>query len=121
MRNHGNLIVSLSNAVKWLAEQVEARGVNVLAGFPAARIVYEDGQVAGVCSGDMGIAASGAKKPNFEPGTEIRQAHPVCGGTARHLLKELTASSTWRTSGRRRRRASATRAAAPTRRSTPPA
>ncbi|MBN2489345.1 MAG: electron transfer flavoprotein-ubiquinone oxidoreductase [Planctomycetes bacterium] len=91
MRNHGNLIVSLSSVVKWLGERVEARGINVLAGFPAARIVYEDGKVAGVCSGDMGVAADGTRKPNFEPGTEIRAKLTLFAeGPRGHLMKELT-------------------------------
>jgi electron-transferring-flavoprotein dehydrogenase len=91
MKNHGNYIVSLSNVVKWLGEMVEEKGINVLPGFPAAKIVYEEGKVAGVLSGDMGVAADGSRKANFEAGTEIRAKLTLFAeGPRGHLMKELT-------------------------------
>jgi flavin-dependent dehydrogenase len=35
MRNHGNFIVSLSQLTAWLAQQAEAAGIDVFAGFAA--------------------------------------------------------------------------------------
>lgn len=34
MRNHGNVTISLCELVRWLGEQAEALGVNILPGFP---------------------------------------------------------------------------------------
>ena len=41
MRNHGNYIVSLGNVCRWLAQQAEAMGVEIYAGFPAAEVLYD--------------------------------------------------------------------------------
>ncbi len=78
MRNHGNYIVSLGNLCRWLGQQAENLGVNVFPGFPATEIIYtEDGAVAGVITGDMGIGADGQPKANHEPGYELRARHTV--------------------------------------------
>ena len=91
MKNHGNLIVSLNKAVKWMAELVEEKGVNILPGFPAACVVHENGRVVGIRSGDMGVAMDGSRKPNFEPGTEIRAKITILAeGPRGHLMKDLT-------------------------------
>ena len=73
MHNRGNFIISLGNVCRWLAEQAEALGVEVYPGFAAAEVLYEeDGQVAGVATGDMGIGKDGEPGPNHQPGVELR-------------------------------------------------
>jgi electron-transferring-flavoprotein dehydrogenase len=67
----GNLVVSLSELVKWLGEQAEARGIEIYPGFPAARLLYEGNRVAGVQIGDKGVDKDGKPKAVFEPGAEI--------------------------------------------------
>ena len=69
--NHGNLVVSLSEVVKWLAEQAAARGIEVYPGFPAAKLLYDGDKVAGVQIQDRGIDKDGSQKGVFEPGPEI--------------------------------------------------
>jgi len=71
-RNYGNYIVSLGELCRWLGEQAEALGVNIFPGFAAAEVLYEDGRVVGVATGDMGRDATGEAKPTFEPGYELR-------------------------------------------------
>jgi len=72
MHNESNYIVSLGNVARWLAQQAEGLGVEVFAGFAAAEVLYaEDGAVAGVATGDMGIGKDGARTANFTPGVEI--------------------------------------------------
>ena len=44
LRNHGNFIVSANRVVRWLAEQAEAAGVEIHAGFPAAEVPQPPGQ-----------------------------------------------------------------------------
>ena len=72
MRNRGNYIVSLGNLCRWLAEQAEALAVEIYPGFAAAEVLYDDGAVAGVATGDMGIARTGERGPNYQPGVELR-------------------------------------------------
>jgi electron-transferring-flavoprotein dehydrogenase len=72
MNNHGNYIVSLGNVVRWLAAQAEAAGVEIYPGFAASEVLYEDGRVVGVATGDQGIGKNGEKTPSYTPGVELR-------------------------------------------------
>ena len=73
LRNRGNYIVSLGNVCRWLAGQAEELGVEIYPGFAGAEILYgEDGSVAGVATGDMGIGRDGGPKATHEPGIELR-------------------------------------------------
>jgi electron-transferring-flavoprotein dehydrogenase len=88
--NDGNYITSMGNVCRWLAEQAEALGVEIFPGFPAADVILEDGKVAGVITGDMGIAADGEQKDSFEPGMELRAKYTVFAeGCRGHLGKRL--------------------------------
>jgi electron-transferring-flavoprotein dehydrogenase len=90
MRNHGNYIISLGRLCQWLAEQAEALGANIFPGFAAERVLYEDGRVAGVITGDMGRSASGDEKPGFTPGYELRARYTIFAEGCRGSLgKEL--------------------------------
>ena len=91
MKNHGNHATSLGNICRWLAQQAENLGVNIFPGFAASEVLYdEEGRVVGVATGDMGIAATGEKKPNYEPGFELRATHTVFAeGVRGHLGKQL--------------------------------
>src|SRR6476660_8298972 len=63
MSNHGNYIVSLGNVCRWLATKAEALGVEIYPGFAATEVLYNDnGAVAGVATGDMGVAKDGHHK-----------------------------------------------------------
>src|SRR5688572_13717309 len=68
LRNHGNYIISLNRFVKWLGGLVEAEGIDIFAGFSATDVLYENGAVAGVRTGDRGIGKHGERKGTFEPG-----------------------------------------------------
>ncbi len=92
MHNDGNYIVSLGNVCRWLGEQAEAMGVNLFPGFAAAEVLYEDGRVAGVATGDMGVAADGQHKPTYEAGYELRARYTIfsegCRGSLGKQLME---------------------------------
>src|ERR1043165_3474757 len=45
LQQHGNLIISLGQMVRWLAKQAEGLGINVFPGFPAVDALVENGQV----------------------------------------------------------------------------
>ena len=72
MRNHGNYIGGLGDLCRWMAQQAEALGVEIYPGFAAAEVLEEDGRVAGIATGDMGIGKNGAPGPNFARGMELR-------------------------------------------------
>ena len=77
MHNEGNYIISLGELCRWLAVQAEEMGVNIFPGFAAADVIYENGRVAGVITGDMGVAQNGEHKAGFEPGYELRARYTI--------------------------------------------
>ena len=94
--NHGNYVVSLNRLVKWMAELVEAKGVNLFTEFAAQELIYcadegaEDNGVAGVVTGSKGVDKSGKPKNNFTPGCELRAKVTVLAEGARgSLAKDL--------------------------------
>ena len=91
MRNHGNFIVSLGAMCAWLAPQAEALGVDVFPGFAAADTIFnEDGSVAGVSIGDMGVAKDGSHKAGYTQGIDIKAKVTVLAEGARgSLTKQL--------------------------------
>src|SRR5271166_1973063 len=62
MSNHGNFVVSLGNVCRWLAGKAEALGVEIYPGFAAAELLYDNGAVVGIATGDMGIGRDGKPK-----------------------------------------------------------
>ncbi|MDO9090499.1 MAG: NAD(P)/FAD-dependent oxidoreductase, partial [Burkholderiaceae bacterium] len=89
--NHGNYVVSLGNVTRWLAQQAEALGVEIFAGFPAAEVLYnDDGSVKGVATGNMGIGKDGIPTDNFQLGMELHAKYTVFAEGARgHLGRQL--------------------------------
>jgi len=72
LQNHGNYVISLGEMVRWLAPIVGDLGVDLFPEFPAVRVLVEDGRVVGVRTGDKGIDKNFQRKPNFEPGVDIK-------------------------------------------------
>jgi electron-transferring-flavoprotein dehydrogenase len=93
MSNKGNYTGSLGNLCRWLAERAEALGVQVFPGFPAAEVLFdENGAVMGVATQDMGVAADGSHKPDYQPGMELHAKYTLFAEGARgHLTKRMKA------------------------------
>ncbi|WP_206485339.1 electron transfer flavoprotein-ubiquinone oxidoreductase [Thalassotalea sp. G2M2-11] len=93
MHNEGNYIASMGNMCRWLAEQAEQLGVEIFPGFPAQEVLYnDDGSIAGVLTGDMGLDVDGKPKDSYVPGMELRAKYTVFAeGCRGHLGKELIA------------------------------
>ena len=93
MNNHGNFIVSLGSVCRWLATKAEALGVEIYPGFAAAEVLFaENGAVAGIATGDMGVAKNGEPKDSFTRGMELRAKYTLFGEGARGSLgKQLIA------------------------------
>lgn len=92
-KNAGKRIVSLSRVAAWMAERLEAAGtVDVFAGFAADHLLYDDaGRVIGVQTRDQGVDRNGGKKPNYEPGYDLKaKVTVVCDGVRGNLTKEMT-------------------------------
>jgi electron-transferring-flavoprotein dehydrogenase len=86
MRNEGNVVVSLSQLGRWLAERAEAGGAMVLSETAATSLLVEDDRVVGVRTGDRGRGRSGAETARFEPGSDVRARVTILAeGTAGHL------------------------------------
>ncbi|HEY7537842.1 MAG TPA: electron-transfer flavoprotein:ubiquinone oxidoreductase [Gaiellaceae bacterium] len=86
MWNRGNVVVSLSQLGRWLAEQAEGLGVMVLAETVAQQLLVDDGRVLGVRTGDKGRGREGEPLGRFEPGSDLRTRVTVLAeGTAGHL------------------------------------
>ncbi|WP_371345202.1 electron transfer flavoprotein-ubiquinone oxidoreductase [Ancylobacter sp. IITR112] len=92
MNNHGAYIGSLGNVCRWLAGKAEALGVEIYPGFAAAEVLYEDGAVVGIATGDMGIGRDGAITDRFTRGMELRAKYTLFAEGARgQLSKQLIA------------------------------
>jgi electron-transferring-flavoprotein dehydrogenase len=91
MHNDGNYILSMANMCRWLGEQAESLGVEIYPGFSAAEIHYdEQGNVAGIVTGSLGVAADGSEKDGFVPGMLLTAKYTVFAeGCRGHLGKEL--------------------------------
>ncbi|MBX7496236.1 electron transfer flavoprotein-ubiquinone oxidoreductase [Qipengyuania sp. 6B39] len=93
MSNEGCYTGSLGNLCRWLAEQAEGLGVMVFPGFPAAEVLFdENGAVRGVATQDMGVAADGSHKGDYQPGMEILAKYTLFAEGARgNLTKQMKA------------------------------
>jgi electron-transferring-flavoprotein dehydrogenase len=93
MNNHGTYIVSLGAVCRWLAGKAEALGVEIYPGFAAAEVLFDDnGAVAGIATGDMGIGKNKQLNANFTRGMELRAKYTLFAEGARgNLGKQLIA------------------------------
>jgi electron-transferring-flavoprotein dehydrogenase len=90
LHNDGNYVISLNKFVKWLSQQVEAAGVDIFSGFSASEVLFDGNKVVGVRTGDRGLDKHGGRKPNFEPGVDIRAKVTIfCDGVRGNLTKTL--------------------------------
>ncbi|SBP88921.1 electron transfer flavoprotein-ubiquinone oxidoreductase [Thiomonas delicata] len=92
-KNHGNYVISLGQVTRWLAQQAEALGVELFAGFPAAEVLYgEAGGVRGVATGNQGLGKDGTPTDHFQLGMELRAKYTVFAeGSRGQLGRELIA------------------------------
>lgn len=93
LSNKGCYTGSLGNLTRWLGEQAEELGVMIFPGFPASEVMFDDtGAVRGVITQDMGVAADGSHKPDYQPGMEIEAKYTLFAEGARgHLTKQMKA------------------------------
>ncbi len=90
-RNAGNYVVRLGHVVRWLGEQAEALGVDVFAGFAAAKVLYDEhGAVRGVETGETGVARDGTRTDAYASGTQLVARYTIFAeGSRGHLGRQL--------------------------------
>jgi len=93
MNNHGNYVVSLGAVTRWLGEQAASLGVEIFPGFAAAELLYdEQGAVAGVATGDVGIGKDGHAHVGFQLGMALHGRYTILAEGARgHLGRQAIA------------------------------
>jgi len=89
MHNHGCYIASLADLCRWLATQAEALEVEIYPGMAASDLVWnDDGSLAGVVAGVFGVGRDGEKKPDYQPGLELRAKYVMIAEGARGSLAQ---------------------------------
>jgi len=92
MQNHGHYIISLEEWCRWLANEAETLGINILPGFAATEIIYENDQVCGVITGDKGLDTRGQPKAQYQAGIALRAKQTIFAeGCRGSLTKTLFA------------------------------
>src|SRR5947199_9162252 len=90
LQNEGNYVISIGEFVRWLAPIAPAEGVDLFPEFAASRVLVEEGRVVGVRIGDKGIDKLGQRKPNYEPGVDVRAKITIIAeGPRGTLTKQL--------------------------------
>ncbi len=89
MSNHGNYVVSLGHVCRWLATKAEGLGVDIYPGFAAVEALFDtNSAVAGVATGDMGVARDGHAKDSFTRGMELRAKYTLLAEGGRGSLSK---------------------------------
>jgi len=86
MKNERNVVFSLSQLGRWLAERAEEGGATILAETDAQKLLVDHGRVLGVRTGDKGRGRDGEELARFEPGSDIAARVTILAeGTQGHL------------------------------------
>jgi electron-transferring-flavoprotein dehydrogenase len=86
MKNERNVVVSLSQLGRWLADQAEELGVTILPETDAQKLLVDHGRVLGVRTGDKGRGRDGEELARFEPGSDVTARVTILAeGTQGHL------------------------------------
>jgi electron-transferring-flavoprotein dehydrogenase len=87
--DHGaDVVMSISHLAAFLATRAGEMGVEVYHGFSARELIIEDGRVAGVRLGEVGLDADGERMSNYRPAEEIRARVTVVADGTRGVLAE---------------------------------
>ena len=88
MKNHGNVIVSVSQLGRFLAEKAEEAGAMILPETTADRLIVNGEAVRGIRTGDKGRGREGQTLGNFEPGNDIEARVTVLAEGTQGFLTE---------------------------------
>lgn len=90
----GSLVVSAQELVGWLGRRARELGARLFTGYAAAGLLWEDGRVAGIRSGDRGWDKEGRSGENFSRGPDLRAritllADGAHGALSQGLIRDL--------------------------------
>jgi len=88
MSHEGDVIVSISRLVAYLAAAAEEMGIEVYHGFSARHLIIDGEVVAGVRLGEVGLDADGGHMANYRPPEEIRARVTVLADGTRGVLSQ---------------------------------
>ncbi len=89
MSNTGCFVGSLGRVCEYLGEKAEQQGVEVLAGFSASELLFDDnGAVCGVLTSDTGRLEDGSEGPDFMAGVALMAKYVVLAEGARGSLSQ---------------------------------
>ena len=86
MDHHGDVTMSLSRLVGYLADRAEQTGVELYSGYSARRLLVEDDRVVGVELEEGGLDAHGDHKSNHRPPEAIRAQVTILADGSRGVL-----------------------------------
>jgi len=94
MSHLGDYLISLGSFCSWLSQRCEAAGVELLYGFPADKLLVEEGRVCGVKLKDAGRDSEGNPQPHFKEGEAIKSGMTIIadgslGVLSRQLVEEF--------------------------------
>jgi electron-transferring-flavoprotein dehydrogenase len=89
MQNRGGIILSLGALCRRLARAAEDLGVEIYPGFAGVKPIYADGAVAGVATGDFGVAKDGRKKPGYAAGMDLKAKYTLFAEGSRGSLGRM--------------------------------
>ncbi len=72
MSSMGYPVASLTKVVQYLGGIAEKEGVEIYTGYAVTELIERDGVVVGARTGEKGLDKTGAKKPNYLAGEEVR-------------------------------------------------
>lgn len=95
MKNSGNYVISLSEAVRWLGGKAEEAGVEIYPGFAGSALLRAaNGACTGVGTGDMGVGKDGERRDGFTPGLDLKARVTLLAEGCRGSLSQ-EAMKTW--------------------------
>jgi len=91
MQNHGNVIASICEIVRWLGSKAEGLGVNLFTGFPAAGLLVNGQRVTGVRTAASGLGRDGQPLPSYAaPNDLVAKVTALAEGTRGMLSQAWT-------------------------------
>lgn len=89
LRNDENVIISLSNLTRWLADYAQSLGVEIYPGFAASEILFDERRhVVGVKVGEVGKNFDGSIDASYTEAVDIFARHTFFAEGCRGFLSE---------------------------------
>lgn len=90
MRNQGNYIISLSELCVWLAAQATELGVDILPGFAAQSLLFNEDKtrVTGIITQDMGLEKDGKAGSRYQQGIKLIAKQTIFAEGSRGSLSQ---------------------------------